>query len=175
MPGTPGRCPGKNAFCVRSSIANNRKSLGHRTVDPCLSRRVSVSRGFSERSDLNLSCLCISCWHLGGSVAMDLIWGQRYLRSLRIRPYKGNTVSQRLEGVEIKQPVTSFGGLFWGLNSRKEGEPRSNNQELGKKNPKMQQKPPRFCGGFWWPFLTLKLGIFWDFGHFYAHQSRLQP
>ena len=29
-----------------------------------------------------------------------------------------------------------------------------------KKKPKTQQKPPRFCGGFCWPFLTIKPGIF---------------
>ena len=31
----------KMPFSVRLSIANNRKSPGHRPVDPCLSRRVS--------------------------------------------------------------------------------------------------------------------------------------
>ena len=32
-----------------------------------------------------------------------------------------------------------------------------------------------FVAVFCWPVLTIKLGIFQDFGHFYAHQSRLQP
>ena len=57
-------------------------------------------------------------------------------------------------------------------NKEKQGE---KDKEIEKEKPQMQQKPPRFCGGFCWPFLTIKLGIFWDFGHFYAHQSRLQP
>ena len=43
VPGTPSQCPGKN---VSFSIENNRKSLGHRPVDPCLSRQ-GVSQGFS--------------------------------------------------------------------------------------------------------------------------------
>ena len=33
--------PAKMPFSVRFSIVNNRKPLGHRPVDPCLSRRVS--------------------------------------------------------------------------------------------------------------------------------------
>ena len=32
-------------------------------------------------------------------------------------------------------------------------------KKLRKKKPKTQQKPPRFSGGFWRPFLTTKLGI----------------
>ena len=48
-------------------------------------------------------------------------------------------------------------------------------KKLRKKKPKTQQKPPRFCGGFCWPILTIKLGIFKEFGHLCAHQSRLQP
>ena len=31
---------------------------------------------------------------------------------------------------------------------------------LRKKKPKTQQEPPRFCGGFCWPFVTIKLGDF---------------
>ena len=39
--GHPAGVPAKMAFSVRFSIANSRKSLGHRPVNPCLSRRVS--------------------------------------------------------------------------------------------------------------------------------------
>ena len=39
--GHPAGVPGKMAFSVRFYIAINRKSLGHRPVDPRLSRRVS--------------------------------------------------------------------------------------------------------------------------------------
>ena len=33
-------------------------------------------------------------------------------------------------------------------------------KKLRKKKPKIQQKQPRFCGGFSGPFFTIKLGIF---------------
>ena len=33
-------------------------------------------------------------------------------------------------------------------------------KKLSVNKPKIQQKPPRFCGGFCWPFFTIKLGIF---------------
>ena len=33
-------------------------------------------------------------------------------------------------------------------------------KNLRKKKPKIQQKQPRFCGGFSGPFFTIKLGIF---------------
>ena len=39
--GHPAGVPAKVPFSVRFSIVNNRKSPGHRPVDPCLSRRVS--------------------------------------------------------------------------------------------------------------------------------------
>ena len=39
--GHPAGVPAKMPFSVRFSIVNNRKSPGHRPVDPCLSRRVS--------------------------------------------------------------------------------------------------------------------------------------
>ena len=48
-------------------------------------------------------------------------------------------------------------------------------KKLRKKKPKIQQKPPRFCGGFSGPFFTIKLGMFKDFCQLFAHQSRLQP
>ena len=41
LTGTAGRHPGKNAPFCQFSILNNRKSLGHWPVDPCLSCRVS--------------------------------------------------------------------------------------------------------------------------------------
>ena len=41
-------------------------------------------------------------------------------------------------------------------------------KKLRKKKPKIQQKQPRFCGGFSGPFFTIKLGIFWDFCQFFC-------
>ena len=81
-------------------------------------------------------------------------------------------------------PVTSFGGGCFGVprchetagNKEKQGE---KDKEIDKEKPQTQQKPPRCLnrGGFWRPFWVIKLGIFFffDFGHFCAHQSRLQP
>ena len=44
----------------------------------------------------------------------------------------------------------------------KQQEKRRNKEKKTKKSrknqPKTQQKPPRFCAGFCWPFLTIKLG-----------------
>ena len=40
--GHPAGVPAKRPFSVNFSTVNNRKSLGHRPVDPCLSRRVSL-------------------------------------------------------------------------------------------------------------------------------------
>ena len=61
-------------------------------------------------------------------------------------------------------PVTSFGGLF-GVpscnetagNKEKRGE---NDNDVEKEETKTQQKPPQFCGGFCWPFWTIKLRMF---------------
>ena len=39
-------------------------------------------------------------------------------------------------------------------------------KKLRKKKPKIQQKQPRFCGGFSGPFFTIKLGAFKDFANF---------
>ena len=72
---------------------------------------------------------------------------------------------------------------WWGVlgfqDSMKQQEIRRNKgkktKKLRKKRPKIQQKQPRFCGGFSGPFFTIKLGIFKDFCQFVAHQSRLQP
>ena len=72
--------------------------------------------------------------------------------------------------------------IWWAVlgfqDGMKQQEIRKNRGEktkkLRKKRPKIQQKPPRFCGGFSGPFFTIKLGIFLDFCLFLAHQSRWQ-
>ena len=56
-------------------------------------------------------------------------------------------------------------------NKEKQGE---KTKKLRKKKPKMQQKPPRFCGGFCWAIFDNKIGDFLRFWPFFAHQSRLQ-
>ena len=77
-------------------------------------------------------------------------------------------------------PVASFGWVFWGFQDVTKQQEITRNKEkmtkkMRKKKPKNgQQKPPRCCGGFCWPFLTIKLGIFLEILA-YAHQSRLQP
>ena len=50
---------------------------------------------------------------------------------------------------------------------------------LRMKKPKIQQKPPRFCGGFCWPFFIVKLWIWkiwamfgptnWGYSHIYIY------
>ena len=56
MAGTPGRCPDKNALFCQFSIVSNRRSPGHRPVDPCLSRWVPETPGRCPGISLKFMC-----------------------------------------------------------------------------------------------------------------------
>ena len=54
--------------------------------------------------------------------------------------------------------VLGFQDVMTQQEIRRNREKKTN--KLRKKKPKTQQKPPRFCGGFCWPFLSRKLFLF---------------
>ena len=76
-------------------------------------------------------------------------------------------------------PITSFGGLFWvprwqetAGNMEKQGE---KDKDIEKEKTNNTTKTATILWRFLLAIFDKKTGDFWDFGHFYARQSRLQP
>ena len=99
------------------------------------------------------------------------------------RPWRSHTHTHTHTHTHIYIYMHACNLIWWAVlgfqDVMKQQEIRRNQGKKQKhwewKKPKIQQKPPRFCGGVCWPFFTGKLGIFKDFRPFFAHQSRLQP
>ena len=148
---TPG-VPAKLPFSVSFSMVNSRKTLGHRPVDPCLSRRMSNKFGKDTRpgdsadvpiADLSLQWkwsllairFCICNWNLiphRKSLAQPLCRNVRDFCCINLEDFAGD----------------SLGGFFWAIFPQKWGQnnlaTKFSTKKISGSSKKNQQKD-QFC------------------------------
>ena len=156
-----------NSLKSKKGTKNNTPAYRYRYIYPSLSLSVSLC--------LSLSISLSICLYLSVSLSFSphLSWCPSISVMLPLTP------SLFLIAHSIYSRASLFGlvyihiyihacNLIWRAvlgfqDVMKQQETRRNKErktkKLRKKKPQTQQKPPRFCGGFCWPVLTIKLGI----------------